>query len=81
MFEIFTNPWMFFWIGVALILRNVVVALPKPDESVASGFGSNSPGYQFLYKFAQGMSGDMRSLGFDPKTMTAKMVKGGKTDG
>ena len=75
MFEIFSNPWIYFWIGVLLIFRNLVVALPKPDDDIESGFGSGSPGYRFFYKFMQGLSGDIRAMGFEPKNMTQKFVK------
>lgn len=60
--SLWSNPW--FWAcAIIVISRNVVAALPKPGDSTAlTGFGSNSVGYQFVYRLMQGLSADLASI-------------------
>lgn len=76
MLELISNPWLYALVALLLIFRNIVVALPKPGESTQpTGFGSNSPGYRFTYKLLQGISGDVRAMGFDPKSVGQAVMK------
>lgn len=74
MLELLQNPYVH-TIGIMLIFRNLIVSLPKPDATVTGFFGGNGPGYVYLYKVLQGLSGDVRALGVDPKTLTDRFVK------
>lgn len=73
MFGVFQNPWVFFWLAVLVIVRNVGGAFPEPDPNVKGGFGSSSPGYRFLYTFARAMTMDLKTVGIDTKSMALKL--------
>lgn len=72
-----SNIW--FWLFVIVVVsRNVVAALPKPgDSSAATGFGSNSVGYQFVYRLLQGLSADAAAISSstDLRNMRTKFAK------
>lgn len=58
-----------------IVFQNLLRALPEPNAALSRGFGSNSPGYQTLYRFATGLKGDITALGVDPKSLTKSFVK------
>lgn len=76
MFHVFNDPWMYFWVGLLVVLRNIGGAFPEPDTALKSGFGSGSPGYKFVYNIARGMTMDLKTIGIDSKAMGLKLKSG-----
>lgn len=78
MFDLVSNPWLYVLIVLYAIIRNLVVALPKPGDSQApEGFGSNSVGYQYFYRAAQGITLDMAAINssFDMRNVRKTLIK------
>ena len=69
--ELIGNPWLYVLVGLFIIIRNVFGAFPEPNPAIATGFGSGSPGYKFLYQIARGMTGDLNAIGMNLKGAVA----------
>lgn len=76
MAHLFGDYHLYILIGFLVIFRNFFGAFPEPDTSLKTGFGSGSPGYKMVYSFARGMTGDLKAIGFDTKSMGLKLKAG-----